>query len=186
MDFTDFIATCDECLRQMDSPQIQKLVWVYLSDGQDRGSRIWVRNQLDALVDAALEFSEPLPIAESEIRGASAENLQRSHGLPNFARLVKRLRGWALKLSQSKLVPARQPSNEKPQMSLDARAVAVFFEHCDWTKKQIAEHLGCHEKSLAPKRCPNLHKAMAIWKAADRRSIRGSKNAEGDLEAWVD
>jgi len=54
---------------------------------------------------------------------------------------------------------------EPTRLSLDAQALGVFIERPDWTKKQIADRLGCHEKSLTPKRCPKLALAMAAYKA---------------------
>jgi hypothetical protein len=66
--------------------------------------------------------------------------------------------------------------------SLDAKATVIFLEHRDWTKKQIAEHLGCHEKSLARKRCPGLELAMTTAKAVTAPR-RGSKQ-DGAIEAW--
>jgi hypothetical protein len=73
------------------------------------------------------------------------------------------------------------------KVSLDARAVGVFVAHPDWTKKQIADHLHCNEKSLAPRRCPKLDAAMHAHKAKidpDRRRLHGTKDGEGNLEAW--
>lgn len=67
--------------------------------------------------------------------------------------------------------------------SVDARALAVFIEHPDWTKKMIADHLKVHEKSLAPSRCPKLDAAIKAYKAKPT-SVRGSKDANGDVEAW--
>jgi hypothetical protein len=78
-----------------------------------------------------------------------------------------------------------RPSGDS--VSLDARAVGVFVAHRDWTKKQIAAHLGCAEKSLCPKRCPHLAAAIRAQKShvdPDRRQVRGSKDAGGRLEAW--
>jgi hypothetical protein len=75
----------------------------------------------------------------------------------------------------------------KSGISLDAKALAVFIEHPDWTKKTIASHLACNEKSLTPKRCPKLAAAIAAHKSPidpGRRRLRGSKDADGNLEAW--
>jgi hypothetical protein len=88
----------------------------------------------------------------------------------------------------AKLERLRQLENELTERRrekkdpLDARAVAVFFEHRDWTKKSIARHLRCHEKSLCRKRCPKL--AAAIEASKDGNLPRGSKDGEGNLEAW--
>jgi hypothetical protein len=73
-----------------------------------------------------------------------------------------------------------------PTVSLDARALAVFFENVELTKIEIAKKLGCHEKSLAPKRCPRLSAAIASYKTpvdGTRRAVRGVKT-KGRLDAW--
>lgn len=78
-------------------------------------------------------------------------------------------------------------AKKQSAISLDAQAVGVFLEHLDWTMERIAEHLRCHVKSLTPKRCPNLAAAVAAHKARidpDRPRPHGSKDAEGNLEAW--
>lgn len=80
-----------------------------------------------------------------------------------------------------------QPSETRSVPSLDARALALFIEHTEWTKKQIAQHLRCNEKSLAPRRCPKLDAALKAHRASvdpGSRRLRGSKDAEGNLEAW--
>jgi hypothetical protein len=69
-----------------------------------------------------------------------------------------------------------------PDISLDAKALAVYVEHPDWTKKRIAKHLGHNEKSLAPKRCPKLTAAIAAHKAPNLP--HGVKDAAGNIEAW--
>jgi hypothetical protein len=77
----------------------------------------------------------------------------------------------------------------KSDVSLDARAVGVFLDHPDWTKKRIAKLLGCNEKSLCPERCPKLTAAIAAHKSPidpGRRRLRGSKDSDGNLEAWED
>lgn len=88
----------------------------------------------------------------------------------------------ALAESQEAEPPKVTPSN----LSLDARALAVFIEHSDWTKKEMAGLLECNEKSLTPKRCPKLAAAIAAKNAADRPPRRGSKDSTGTLEAWED
>lgn len=68
------------------------------------------------------------------------------------------------------------------QPSLDSLAVGVFLDHPDWTKKQIAEYLGCHKGSLTPKRCPKLASAIRASRTSDLP--RGSKDRDGNMEAW--
>jgi hypothetical protein len=79
-------------------------------------------------------------------------------------------------------VPEAEVGNDNGDISVDAKALAVFFEHPDWTKVQIADHLRCNEKSLAPKRCPKLAAAIAAYKAPCLP--RGTKGADGSIEAW--
>ncbi|MBN2216547.1 MAG: hypothetical protein JW719_04140 [Pirellulales bacterium] len=77
--------------------------------------------------------------------------------------------------------------NDKKELPIDASAVALFLEHPNWNKKMIAGHLGCHEKSLAPRRCPKLNAAIRASRAKidpSKKKRRGSKDAVGNLEAW--
>ena len=104
------------------------------------------------------------------------------------------IRGYCARLRQH--LPAAKPvepagesaatRNETRQPSLDARALAVFIDHTDWSKTRIAKHLDCNEKSLAPKRCPKLAAAIAAHKAPGRKMPRGTKDRFGNIEAWRD
>jgi len=83
--------------------------------------------------------------------------------------------------------------SEPPKMPVEAKveskAIAVFLENKDWTKKRIAEEIGCHEKSLAPSRCPNLNaliKAHQDYSKETHRIPRGEKSKDGVVEAWCD
>jgi hypothetical protein len=117
-------------------------------------------------------------------------------GVTAALRLVIQLLVWAralLKQSTDEGKPAPSSSASAAELvaqlglSLDAQAVAVYLDHPDWTKKQIAEFLGCNEKSLAPKRCRKLAAAIAANIAAidpGRRRLHGSKDPDGNLEAW--
>lgn len=76
------------------------------------------------------------------------------------------------------------PESTAVRMSLESRALAVFFENPSLTKKQIAERIGSHEKSLAPRRCPKLAAAMAAHKAPEiGRSVRRGSKVDGRIEA---
>jgi hypothetical protein len=68
-------------------------------------------------------------------------------------------------------------------LSLDVRATSLFVASPTLTKREMAEKLQCHDRSLAPKRCPKLDKAMGIYKAKPD-VLCGSKDADGNLEAW--
>jgi hypothetical protein len=69
-------------------------------------------------------------------------------------------------------------------MSLDLKAVRVYLVHRDWTKKQIATYLKCNEKSLTPKRCPQLKAAISAYRST--HLPHGSKDSNGNVEAWDD
>ena len=87
------------------------------------------------------------------------------------------------------LATGDQRKAKSRQPSLDARAVALFLENKDWTKKMIAEKLACNSRSLCPERCPRLAGLMAAHKSRNdptRRRIRGSKDKHGNVEAWED
>src|SRR5262249_23481808 len=98
-------------------------------------------------------------------------------------------------VDQRKVRAEKSPDNDKPRpapsetpatstLTLDEQAVAIFVAHKgNITKKEIALRLGCHEKSLAPKRCPELEKVINAFKAANN-PVRGSKDKSGKMEAW--
>jgi hypothetical protein len=95
-------------------------------------------------------------------------------------------------LTPSETPPAEATPSEQAVSraeTIEAKAVATWFQHKDWTKKQIAEAIGCHEKQLSPKRCPTLAAAIQAYKdsnEANRRQVRGSKDKEGTVEAYED
>ncbi len=104
------------------------------------------------------------------------------------AKLQERIRRERAKLLRGATEPhgnGAQPPETKSKMSLDAQALAVFIEHSDWSKVQIAKHLRCNPKSLAPGRCPKLASAIAAYKAKPKMP-RGTKDADGNFEAWDD
>lgn len=90
---------------------------------------------------------------------------------------------------RAKLLSQAQQPNGKPDKdrpasgdspSLDARALAVFIENPAWSKKRIAEHLNCHEKSLAPSRCPKLRST-----ARSQRTRRWRLPIASSWTAWL-
>ena len=103
--------------------------------------------------------------------------------------LWKRLQ-WEIDQIDAKLKAGSAPEvvGGASKVSLDAMSLGVFIEHPDWTKKKIADHLGCNEKSLAPKRCPKLAAAILASRAPDpsQKVRRGSIDNAGNLEAWSD
>ena len=85
--------------------------------------------------------------------------------------------------------PKQTSEMPKRKLSLDARALAVFIEHKEWTKKEIAKHLECNEKSLAPRRCPKLDAAIGAYKSpldSSRRVVRGTKDRDGNIDGYVE
>jgi hypothetical protein len=71
-------------------------------------------------------------------------------------------------------------------LTLDARALALFFVDRSRTKTDIARLLNLRNvQSLSPQRCPKLDDAMKAWREANAGPpIRGSKDKDGNLEAW--
>jgi len=72
-----------------------------------------------------------------------------------------------------------------PKQSLDVQALALLLADPTRKIKEIAKLLNRPTQSLAPKRCPKLHQAMAARRSA-QAPPRGSKGREGNLEAWDD
>lgn len=137
----------------------------------------------------------------AEVDGAALENyvcevkqggpLASSQLSADLSRLDQE--GFACKLIE--MLPAEdQPQREGDEKekdapkgpSLDARALALFIEDRSRKIKDIAKLLGKkNTQGLSPQRCPKLHAAMRAWKAPDRR-VRGTKDGQGNLEAYLD
>ena len=112
-----------------------------------------------------------------------------SISLDEVADLQERIRRERAKLSEARSEPhtPTKPKQPKSTVNRESQALAVFIEHPTWTKKQIAAHIGCNEKQLAPKRMPKLAAAIAAHRAPvdpSRKTRRGTKDSEGNLEAW--
>lgn len=65
---------------------------------------------------------------------------------------------------------------------IETRALQVLIEHPDWPKTEIAKQIGCHPKSLSPKRCPKLDKAIRAHRQGSPPH-RGWKSKDGHIEA---
>jgi hypothetical protein len=110
---------------------------------------------------------------------------------PRFLTLMPS-NGWRKDMLMLRMLADQKSGQQaKPMpesnMSVEARALAVFFQHPDWTKKEIADEVGCHEKSLAPSRCKKLDAAIKARKSGidpDHPHHRGTKDSEGNLEAY--
>jgi hypothetical protein len=83
--------------------------------------------------------------------------------------------------------PALKPATNTDTSSverLEAKALAVFLSHPDWSKAQIAVYLQCNERSLRAGRCPILDRIMEFshaQNALDRLSGQ-EKKGTGDHE----
>jgi hypothetical protein len=70
----------------------------------------------------------------------------------------------------------------------DEEALALFLADTSRTKTDLARQLELkNPQSLSPKRCPKLTQAMRAWREANAgQKIRGTKDKDGNLEAWED
>jgi hypothetical protein len=77
------------------------------------------------------------------------------------------------------------PKSSGLKLNTEAKAVAVLTDHPDWTNKDIAEHIGCHPKTLS--RLPLFKAARGFLKEAHKKNVaRGSKwpSDGGGVDAW--
>jgi hypothetical protein len=85
---------------------------------------------------------------------------------------------------QEERTPSPVHKNGQAQ-TLDVRALALFFADKNRSKKEIADLLGKRTQSLSPERCPQLDTAMKAWRSANANARpRGSKDRDGNIEAW--
>jgi NAD-dependent oxidoreductase involved in siderophore biosynthesis len=135
-------------------------------------------------------------------------------GVPEFPTLVEQIEQWArLRESEPKnrvildgvianMLPAlaekRETKKGPPQneagseekaervtkLSVEAKAIAVLYEHPEWTDVRIAEEVGCARTTLY--KYPKYVAAREFLREAGRKSMpRGRKNSEtGTVEAW--
>lgn len=92
-------------------------------------------------------------------------------------------------LGALKDVPSKVGAKDAKEPKLDARALALFIENPTMTKTEIAKKLELKNvRSLSRARCPQLNSAIAAHKAAidPGSTVRGSKDADGNLDAWID
>jgi len=131
-----------------------------------------IRN-FDSVTDAkrAWQFVHNVtPEYEDEFQVALRDGLLETETIADGIELVH------ITAAGRKLLATKDPPS-KPKASLDVRALALFIESTKsgtpLNKKQLAEKLGCHEKSLTPSRCEMLNKMMGIYKArpTEGRSI---------------
>jgi len=124
----------------------------------------------------------PLPVEDRERLMTLCDELA-----PIEARLWAEFDKPAPELSKpAESLPAKQlETKAATDLSLDARALALFLDDTRRRKKDIARLLGLkNTQSLAPARCRRLDAAMRAHRAPDPEPVRGTKDRDGNLEAW--
>jgi hypothetical protein len=79
----------------------------------------------------------------------------------------------------------QEPMND--EVSIDARAVAIFIQNPGLTKRAVADRIGYNVRTLNADRCPLLADAIAAHRASHdptRRVVRGTKSKDGDLDGY--
>jgi DNA-binding response OmpR family regulator len=79
-------------------------------------------------------------------------------------------------------VPLTELTEEKPPLSFRIEALRLIINHPELKVDQYADRLGCSRATLY--RDPEIKRALKTRKGTAHRPPRGSKNAEGNLEAW--
>jgi hypothetical protein len=85
-----------------------------------------------------------------------------------------------------------KPKTEKPAKTkaeeYDARACELLISHRDWSKKKIANAVGCAQSVLSDRdRCPRFVCAYEAAREARKDNLpRGYRDGEGRLEARSD
>lgn len=199
------ISDCDSALSQMRRIP-PTAPWIIAGGPSFEGVFKEISGLLEDLVDSAARMDVPdSPPAPPVLFGI---HMSTKRGIPVAIGYIKDLRRWSESLLP-KVNPSRAPdiTNEietkakgepaKPGAllgaSLDEQALIVFVSrNGNITKKEIARILvesgvreTCHEKSLAPGRCPRLDMAIRAYRAA-HRPPQGSKDRDGNVEAYED
>ncbi len=78
---------------------------------------------------------------------------------------------------------SKTDDSKRPRISTESKAVAAFFEKPTLNKKQIAELIGCHPKTLSKRKAPKLHQAMQAYAGPNCKVPSGQKSADGSVEA---
>jgi hypothetical protein len=99
-------------------------------------------------------------------------------------RILDEYRAALKRFDASRPAPSKTATSSIEGLTLDELALAVYFKHPNWKKKQIAKVLGRPPQSLAPRRCPQLTNAMKAWRNTSDSLGCGSKDKHGGLEAW--
>ncbi len=157
----------------------------------------WVENiQRPVEERYALSRREIQDIAESvaasdgvDARRATSKN-PTSGGVPNREQTpegeIATQKGVSLQDAARRIRSGDASQKEEKEfenkLSVEARAIAHLIDNGFSTKKDIAEAIGCHEKSLASKRCPKFN---ALWTMHQAQGSvpKGTKQADGRVEA---
>jgi hypothetical protein len=88
--------------------------------------------------------------------------------------------------SAAKSEPATAPPSPDvlPKVGKQARALALLYEHPEWSDGDIAERVPCNRTSLY--RMEKYQAARTLLKQGRMDRSHGSKSREGDIEAWDD
>lgn len=96
-----------------------------------------------------------------------------------------------LQTIHNKIVADMQANKEstpqtQPDADLESRAITALLKNDNWPKKRLAEYLGCHPNSLAPKRLLKFDAAWQAVRAQKKDMARGHKSRHGEIEAYSD
>ena len=86
--------------------------------------------------------------------------------------------------------PLLASGGSTPEIDLEAQALALLFQHGDWSIAQIAKHLGVGRQT--PYGWPKFRQAAELRgilkprSAKDRTRPRGHKTSDGRVEAYAD
>jgi len=72
--------------------------------------------------------------------------------------------------------------------TVEERAIAAKLSHREWSNRQVAEHIGCHVKTLSKKSFAT-YRAVAAACRDDQSAVapsppHGYKDRDGNIDAW--
>jgi hypothetical protein len=203
----NLISDCDVVLSHLLSID-SKSAWFVVGGPPIKGECKRVSAWLDDLNDSAARIDVEDPPPAPPARHVLFVGMTTKRGVPLALDYVRALRRWGASLlpkanpgkaensdHQTETEAKNEPTKPIASLgaTLDEQAVAVFVSRKGQvTKKEIARILvesgireTCHEKSLAPSRCPHLDQAIRAYR--DGHSLpHGSKDREGNVEAYED
>jgi hypothetical protein len=178
MTLADLISDCERVLKDLDQLDSAAPYFTIQSGQKIRGPLSVARAKLQVLEQDALALgvlSEPPALGAIDTLTAAK-------------RWVKSLGAWAVGLKRSagggNSAEGEVPKKSGKRRKLVERALAVLIENPTWTKKQIADELECHEKSLSRQPAMRrLDEAIAAMEAGRNERPKGSKYG-GQIEAY--